>query len=178
MPAEAVAEVDAGEEVCGAAIGLFRETAGEAADAADDHREDQGIGEEIAGRLFFSQQLLGELDTEEAAEEGADDGFIGIEIEQRMLRTQEGRRVFEGADQPGEEECAEGGADDDPDAVRAGRSYIKIGELPNDHQRVFFELWRFAGELVAQIELLEGALLPVPFFFAARACRKTSPVLI
>ena len=42
-------------------IGLFRETTGKAADTADDHGEDQGIGEEVAGRLFLAQDLFGQL---------------------------------------------------------------------------------------------------------------------
>ena len=43
------------------AIGLLRETAGKAADTADDHGEDQGIGEEVAGRLFLAKHLFGQL---------------------------------------------------------------------------------------------------------------------
>ena len=33
---------------------------------------------------------------------------------------EKGGWIFEGAYEAGEEECAEGGADDDPDAVRVG----------------------------------------------------------
>jgi len=117
MPVDAVAQVHAEEGAGRQAIGLFGDAACKAAEATDHHGQDQGIRKQVAGRAALVDELFCDLDQQQAAEQGADDGFIGIEVKQRVMRMKKCRRVFKGSGEAREEKGAKGGADDDPDSV-------------------------------------------------------------
>ena len=69
-------------EVAGDALAA---SVGEAADAADDDADRGDEGELVTGDLLVTDDALGDLDAEEAAEQGAGDGLAGEEVDQAVV---------------------------------------------------------------------------------------------
>ena len=61
---------------------------------------------------------------QQPSQQCADNGFIGIQVQQGMSRMNKRDRVFQRADDPRKKECAESSSDNDPRPV--GISYAVL----------------------------------------------------
>lgn len=96
MPHQSIAEIhpqrEGGDFAVSELFGAHQKTA----NSADKDTYNDGEGEEVAGRLFFANDLFSELYPQESAEQAAHDG-LGIHQLQQLFKRSYHDRVFQKA---------------------------------------------------------------------------------
>lgn len=118
VAANAIAEIDAPGQCSGGAVGKIGEAGEKASNASDGDSSRDGQCEKIAGAGGDFQSALGPLDGRRAAEQAADNGFAGHQVQRMVQLCQRRSRIF----QPGQQLAAQcgpdGGGHDNRESIR------------------------------------------------------------
>jgi len=117
---DAVAEVDGPGEAGGRAVGVVGEAGEEASDAADGDAKGERDGVEVTGGVTESDIALDEFDGDQAASEGADDGFASDEGGGVVEVVQSEGGIFEPVEELGAERGSGDGGGEGGPAKRRG----------------------------------------------------------
>ena len=142
---DAVAEVDGPREIRGSAVGVVGEAGEEAANASDGDAESERDGVQIAGGGAEPNEALHEFDSDEAGDEGSDDGFASDEVVGVVEVLKREAWVFEPEKKFGTESSAgDGGSDDGPpkrsdDGISEAAAELQVRGEGNDVRERFEE---------------------------------------